>query len=471
METTKRNIDFNVLNQTKIEMIHEKSMDLLENFGMRVNGDRTINCLKKYGCTVDGDLVKFPKAVVDKALNTIPKELTLYNRDGKPSMVINSKNNVYFGTHSDQLEILDYKNNMARPFVKSDIKVMCKLASYLPNISFVLSVGLCADVNPKVQSQVSFIETLKNFDKTINFSTNNIDSLQEIIDIAAVVAGGHKELAEKPFIFNYCEPIPPLTHPVESTEKLFISATNGIPVVYMPYCMMGGTAPLSIAAALTQNNAEILAGVVITQAVKEGAPMIYGSMPTIFDMQTTVGSYAAPEFHKSIAAASELASYYNLPFYGTGGCSDAKTIDPQSVAEVEMELFSTILSKAHLVHDVGVLDHCNSVAPAMVVLANEMIDQLSTFSSGVEVTEKTLAMDIIKKVGHGGHYLNEMHTLKNFKSVWYPELFKRRMVNPDQSDILEMVNTKIDKILNTYEVPALDPAILAEIEKIEKKYQ
>lgn len=175
METIKRNIEFNVLNQTKIDMIHEKSMDLLENFGMRVNGDLTINCLKKYGCTVDGDLVKFPKAVVDKSLNTIPKELTLYNRDGKPSMVINSQNNVYFGTHSDQLEMLDYKNNMARPFLKSDIKDMCKIASYLFNLSFVLSVGLCADVNPKVQSQVSFIETLKNFDKTINFSTNNIE--------------------------------------------------------------------------------------------------------------------------------------------------------------------------------------------------------------------------------------------------------------------------------------------------------
>jgi trimethylamine--corrinoid protein Co-methyltransferase len=258
---------------------------------------------------------------------------------------------------------------------------------------------------------------------------------------------------------------------VESTEKLFISATNKIPVVYMPYSMMGGTAPLSIAAALTQNNAEILAGVVITQAVNEGAPMIYGSMPTIFDMQTTIGSYGAPEFHKSIAAASELANYYNLPFYGTAGCSDAKTIDPQSVAEVQMELFSTILSKANLIHDVGVLDHCNSVAPAMVVLANEMIDQLSAYSKGVEVTEKTLAMDVIKAVGQGGHYLNEKHTLKNFRNVWYPEFFKRRMVNPDQSDVMEMVNAKIEGILANHVVPSLDPAILTEIEKIEKKYR
>lgn len=470
METTKRNIDFQVLNKTKVETIHEKSLDLLENFGMRVTGDRTLEALKKYGCIVDGNMVKFPRKVVEKALNTIPKDLTLYNRDGSPSMVINSDNNVYFGTHSDQLEYLDYHTNKARPFLKSDTKTMCTLASALENISFVLSVGMSADVDPAVQSQITFIETVRNFDKTINFSTNDIESLQQIIDIAAIVAGGHDKLAEKPFIFNYCEPIPPLTHPIESTEKLYISAKNRIPVVYMPYCMMGGTAPITIAGALVQNNAEILSGVVITQAVNEGAPMIYGSMPTVFDMKTTVGSYGAPEFHLSVAAASEMCDYYKLPFFGTAGCSDAKTVDPQSVSEVQMELFSTILSKANIVHDIGVLDHCNSVAPAMVVLANEMINELSAFSKGVEVNDDTLAMDVIQNVGHGGHYLNEMHTLSHFRDVWYPEFYDRKMTNPDESEIMSQVADKIDNILETHKVPELDKDILKAIEKEEEKY-
>jgi trimethylamine--corrinoid protein Co-methyltransferase len=235
--------------------------------------------------------------------------------------------------------------------------------------------------------------------------------------------------------------------------------------------MMGGTSPITIAGALTQNNAEILAGIVITQAVQEGAPLIYGSMPTVFDMQTTIGSYGAPEFHKSVAAASEMANYYGLPFYGTAGCSDAKTVDPQSVAEVQMELFSSILSKANIVHDIGVLDHCNSVAPAMVVLANEMINQLSSYSNGVDVDDETLAMDVIKKVGHGGHYLNEMHTLSNFRRVWYPEIFKRRMVNPDTSDVMEMVQQKISTILDSHEVASLDLGILDQLKEYEIKYK
>ncbi|MZQ97487.1 MAG: trimethylamine methyltransferase [Acidaminobacter sp.] len=470
MSTIVRTLNVSILGQENIERIHEASLYLLEHVGMKMTGDRTIEKLREKGAVVEGDLIKFPRLVVEAALKTVPKEVTLYTRDGQPNMVINSKNNVYFGTHADQLEFLDYKTNKARAYFKDDIKTMCSLADSLPNISFILSVGMCSDVDPAVQSQVTFLETVKNFSKTINFSTNDIESLQEIIDIAAVVAGGHKELQEKPFIFNYCEPIPPLTHPLESTEKLFISASNRIPVVYMPYSMMGGTAPVSIAGALTQNNAEILAGVVITQAVNEGAPIIYGSMPTVFDMQTTVGSYAAPEFHLAIAAAAEMADFYGLPFYGTAACSDAKTVDPQAVAEASMELFSTSLSKANIIHDIGVMDHCNSVSPAMVVIASEIINQLRSYCKGVEVNDDTIGLNVIQEVGFGGHYLQHEHTFNNFRSIWYPELFSRRMMNPDDSDLMERVNVKIDQILEQHIVPELDKTVLESLAEWEKKY-
>lgn len=471
MTTVQRNINFTVLGEEKVKKIHEASLRLLEDVGMKIKGERTIEKLKEKGAIVEGEIVKFPREVVEEALKTIPKEVTLYTRDGEPNMVIDSKNNVYFGTHADQLEYLAYKDNKARTYLKSDILTMCKLGDYLPNISFILSVGMCGDVDPAVQSQVTFLETVKNFSKTINFSTNDIESLKEIIDMAAVVAGGHDKLAQKPFIFNYCEPIPPMTHPLESTEKLYISAENMIPVVYMPYSMMGGTAPVTIAGALTQNNAEILAGVVITQAVKAGAPLIYGSMPTVFDMQTTIGSYAAPEFHLAVAAASEMADFYGLPFYGTASCSDAKTVDPQSVAEATMELFSTSLSKANIVHDIGVMDHCNSVSPAMVVLASEIINQMKSYNKGVEVTDETIAFEVIKDVGFGGHYLQHEHTYSNFKNIWYPELFNRRMENPDESDIMERVNEKVDDIIHNYSATPLEEKTLKELEKWEEKYK
>jgi trimethylamine---corrinoid protein Co-methyltransferase len=330
---------------------------------------------------------------------------------------------------------------------------------------------MSADVRPEIQTQITFLETVKNFSKTINFSTNDSESLKDIIEIASVVAGGLKNLQKKPFIFNYCEPIPPLSHPSESTEKLYISAENRIPVVYMPYCMMGGTSPMSFAGTLAQCNADVLTGLVIHQLVSEGAPFIYGSMPSVFDMRTTIGSYGAPEFHLLVAASSDLAAYYGIPFYGTAGCTDAKVIDEQAVTETTMEIFSTLLSKAHIVHDIGVMDHCNSVSPELVVLADEVIEGLKHYAQGVEVNPEELTLDVIREVGPGGHYLTNRHTLRNFKKVWYPNFFSREMQNPSESQIKGKIKEKIQWILDNHEVPQLDPAILSELDKWHAKYE
>ncbi|WKY45301.1 trimethylamine methyltransferase family protein [Eubacteriaceae bacterium ES2] len=462
-------VEMRFLTLEKIRTIHDKSIALLENYGMKVEGAEIIDSLKAYGCRPKDGMISFPCAVVEKALASAPKEITLYNRDGHENMILNSRNNIYFGTHADQAQILDFTDNRPRAFLKSDIKTMCHLSDALKNLHFIFTVGLCADVSPKVSSQVAFLETVKYFSKTINFSANSVDAIQEIIDMAAIVAGSYENLGKKPFIFHFCEPVSPLAHSKESTGSLMICAKNNIPVAYVPYTMMGATSPITIAGALVQSNAEILAGLVMTQAVNPGAPFIYGAMPTIFDMVSTIGSYGAPEFHKAIAAASEIADYYQLPFYGTAGCTDAKTLDLQAVAEVQMGLLATLASKANLVHDLGIMDHCNSVSPAMLVLANEMIDQLSAFGSAIDVNDESLALDVIENVGAGGHFLHEMHTLKHFKELWYPKIFKRELEAPEESEIKKRIKTAIEIMLKT-EVETLIPEKLQKLKAYEIKF-
>ena len=465
-----RNINFEILSQKDIEKIHEKSLYILEHIGMRFQGERAVKLLKDAGVKFeDGGIAKITQAHVEKALKTAPKSLKLYNRDGKEMMTIDSGNQCYFGTHADQLEFVDPINNKVRPFLKSDIKMMCKIASALKNIFFVLSVGMTADVDPKVQTQSTFIETLRNFDKTINFSSNDIQSLSDCINIAADFAGGLKNLQDKPFIFNYCEPIPPLTHPIESTEKVLISAENRIPFVYMPFCMMGGTSAITPASTLAQCNAEVLGGVVLSQLIAEGAPIIYGAMPSIIDMRTTIGSYAAPEMHRNIAAASELSAYYGLPFYGTAGCSDAKTVDQQGAAEISYQILSTMLSKANIVHDIGIMDHCNSVSPEAVVLADEIIEAFKNYSSGISLEEEDFAFDVMREVGHGGHYILTDHTLENFESVWYPSIFSRKMQNPDESEVMPNIKKRINDIMENHEVPPCSADRLKVLDSWEKK--
>ena len=466
----KRDVDFTMLSKSKIDKIHDKTMYILENIGMKIHGERALKLLKDAGVRFkDGNIAMITEKHVKRALKTAPKELKLYNRDGVELMKINSENQCYFGTHADQLEYLDPETNLARPFLRADVKTMCKVASALKNIYFVLSVGMTADVAPKVQTQSTFIETLRNFDKVVHFSSNDIQSLQDCVAIAKDFAGGAEKLREKPFLFFLCDPIPPLTHPVESTEKLLICSENGIPVVYMPYCMMGGTSPMTAAGTLAQCNAEALGGLVLSQLCAEGAPFIYGAMPSIFDMRTTIGSYAAPEFHRNIAAMADIAQHYQLPFYGTAGCSDAKTLDLQTASEISCQVLSSMLSKANIIHDVGILDHCINVSPAAVIFTDEVIEAYKTYSAGIDVSDEEFALDVIRDVGHGGHYMETEHTLENFGSIWYPNVFSRKMINPEQSEVMPNIVKRFKEIVQNHEVPECSKERLAILDSWEKK--
>lgn len=458
-----------IIDQEKIDKLHDASLYLLGKVGMKVQGKDVTRLLLDYGCCEAGDRILFPEEILEKALSAVPREITLYSKNGTPLICLGGKEQQYFGTHADQLEIIDPLTGTVRPFLREDTRLMCRLANELKNISFILAVGMSADISPEIQSQVAFIDTVKHCDKVINFSTNDVQGLIDIIEIASTIAGGSEQLGDKPYLFFYCEPIPPLTHPGASVEKLRLAAEVKIPLVYMPFCMMGGTAVMNLSGALAQCNAEVLAGLVITQAVNEGAPFIYGAMPSIFDMKTTIGSYAAPEFHLLVAAAAAMADYYGLPFYGTAGCSDSRHVDEQAVAEVSMQLFSTVLSKADLVHDIGVMDHCNSVSPEMVVLANEIIDGLNSYARGINFDDLQEALEVIEAVGPGGHFLSEEHTLNSFKSIWYPEIFSREMKNKEVSEVRTKIREIIIRTGNEEKSTGLDEELLKELDRFEKR--
>ena len=463
-----RNIKFEVLTPAQREHINEAALTILETIGMRIGGETALRKLAEKGLYPDADgIVKIPRALVHWALDTAPHELTLYSRDGQEQMRLDGTNRVYFGTHSDMTYFLDWQTNAVRETQLSDIETMNKICSHCENIDFALSVGIVNSVDSRICAQVALIEACKYNEKVINFSTNNVEALQDCIDILDVVAGGHEQFVKKPFAFYYCEPLPPLQHPAESTEKLRISAENMVPVVYMPYCMMGGTSPLDRPTTLAQCFSEILAGLVLSQLFQEGAPFIAGSMPSIFDMRTTIGSYGAPEFHLMVAASGEMADYYNLPFFGTAGCTDAKTIDAQAIGEVSFQILSTLLSKANLIHDVGLHDHCLSVSPATVVLANEMINAYKSYVRGISGEAD---LSLLRDVGPGGHHLNEDNTLDRFLEVWYPKFYSRAMVSPDVSPVLPSVAAWINNTLAENPGSTLAQPIIDMLNDLQQRY-
>jgi trimethylamine--corrinoid protein Co-methyltransferase len=206
---------------------------------------------------------------------------------------------------------------------------------------------------------------------------------------------------------------------------MIFCAEKRIPQICYGAPQAGSTGPASFAGSVVQGTAESLSGLVITQLVRQGAPFIYGAFATIMDMRTTIFSYGAPEMILMGSALAQMAQYIKLPYFGTAGCSDAKLPDSQAAAEATLSCQSAALSGANLIHDCGLLDHGCLASPAYMVLVNEVLHMINHFVRGIQVDEETLAVDVINKVGPGGHYMEEEHTLKYFREVWYSNLFDR----------------------------------------------
>ena len=226
----------------------------------------------------------------------------------------------------------------------------------------------------------------------------------------------------------YIEPSSPLTHSVEAVEKILFAAEKGIPAIYTPCIMCGGTGPATLAGTMVQALAEYLVGVVLAQLKRKGAGVIMGGVNSTMDMATSILSYGAPELALVSAAMTDVSKWLGVPMFSTAGCSDAKVFDQQAAIEATMSVTIAALSGANLIHDVGYLESGLLGSYDMLVMADEVISAAKHILGGVTVTPETLAVDVIDRVGPGGHYMAQEHTRQYFRSeMWFPTLMDRQM--------------------------------------------
>ncbi|MDA8229382.1 MAG: trimethylamine methyltransferase family protein [Desulfitobacterium hafniense] len=460
-----------VLTDQKIADINQAALTILDEIGVAVLHHEARELLDGAGAVVAKDnLVKIPPQLVMKALESAPKSFTLFDRAGQPRMQM-EQGRLYYGACLESLEYLDpYTGKTERYRFEHQSKII-KVFDYLPNLEFIQTGGLDADVNPKISDRVCFKNTLIHTDKPICFCISGDNQTSaDIIEAAAVVAGGFQELAAKPFIFYLCDPVSPRMNVESSVGHLLTCADQRIPAVCLPYCTLGGTAPVTFAGALAQCTAEVLSCLVMHQLKSPGAPFIFGAMPAMMDMKTTIGTYGSPELSMLVAASAEIANFYGLPFYGTAGTTDAKSIDAQAIMEVTMSCLLSSLSKTTFAHDVGFMHHSRVISPELMVITNEIIDMLKPLRRGVEVNKETLAIDMMRRIPPGGHYLNEQHTYEHFKECWYPELLDRSK-KESVPTVNEKAREKTMHILENHTLKKVSVEIARELEQLEQKWR
>ena len=459
---------FRKLSNDQLAQIHNASLEILDRTGVCLYEEEALNLLKKAGVKVeDGNRVRIPPGLVEWALSIAPKRVVLCDRNGRRVMPL-ERNNVFFGPGSDCPNILDHRTGERRRGTLRDIEEGIRLCDALPNIDFLMSICIASDIDQQVADRYQMRAMLMNSTKPILFVTTEFEGTVDAIKMAEAVAGGEEELRRNPICALYINVTSPLRHNTEALQKLLFMAGKGLPTTYTPVVLRGISGPVTPAGALALANAGELAGLVIAQLKREGAPIILsGGTNDMLDMRTLGDVYAAPENRVMFV---EMAHYYGLPVFGLGGASDSKLPDEQAAAEAAFSLILEALAGTHLVHDVGYLESGMTNSFEQIVICDELINYVKRFMQGLVVNEETLALDVIDQVGPHGDFLGTEHTARHYKEDWYPRLLDRNDFDTWKAaggkTLRQRARERVEEILSSHRPEPLPKDVQAKIDAI-----
>jgi trimethylamine---corrinoid protein Co-methyltransferase len=459
-----------MLGRADCEQIHQASCYILSRTGVMVYNPCGLELLRSASAQVDGERVRIPAALVDWALTQVAHSFQLFRRGTQAAALELDGTHCYFGPGSDTLRYLDPRTGDRRDFRLADVADCIRLCDALPEIGFVMSVGIPRDVPVDRSYRHQFAAMLRNTVKPIVFVCNDLADIEAIGAMAAAAAGGQQALSDYPTLLLYSEPTTPLSHGAEAVDKLLYCAQHRLPVTHSPAPMMGGTAPVTLAGAVALGNAELLSGLVMHQLKRPGAPFLYGHGVHHLDMKEMISVYGAPEFQLARVMAAEMGRHYRLPVWGYAGHSDSKVLDTQAAIDAQLSVLVALLAGTNLNHDVGYLESGLAASPELIVLTDEIISQSRRFSAGVRLDAEALALEAIDAVGPGGEFMSHAHTFAHWRELWLPQLFDRRRLEPwlerGGRPVEARLKDKTLALMDSHRVPLLPAAVDREIEAI-----
>lgn len=448
--------------------LHEASLEILERTGVRLHEPHAVELVQEAGAHVsDGNRVRIPAHLVEQALQSAPQSIVIHDRHGEPAMPVEGYN-TFYGPGSDCLTIVDHRTGDRRQPVLQDVTDAALVCDGLDYIDFAMSLFYPRDVPPAVADRYQMEVMLNSTTKPIVFVTYDLDGCIDGIEMAEAVAGGADALRERPTVACYINVTTGLQHNAEALQKLLYLADKGLPALYIPVALGGLSAPVTVPAAMAIVNAGALTGLVISQLKREGAPVIIpGWGGSGLDMRTMVQPYAGPD-RRGVAEA--LAHYYGLPMFSLAGVSDAKLVDQQAAAEAALTLMVDALAGGNIIHDMGYLESGLTGSLAQLAICNQIVGWIRHFQREMEITDETLALDLIHEQGPDGQFLDSDHTLDHYRDRFYPLLFERHnyddWLGRGGKTLAERAADQVDEILADHHVEPLSADVARQVHAI-----
>lgn len=455
-----------MLTADQLEAIHLTSLRILEELGIELRSPRACAIMRAAGAQVDdtSGMVRIDRALVERALATAPRSFTLTPRNAARQVTFGG-NHLNFGLVAGPPNVHDRERGR-RAGNLPDYCDFIRLAHYF-NAIHLLGNQVCAPIELPASSRHldTYRANIRYSDLAYHVSAIGAGRALDGIRMMAISRGMTlEEMATSPGVITIISVNSPRRFDEGMTEGLLAMATHGQPVVITPFTLMGAMAPVSLAAALAQQNAEALFGVVLAQAVRPGTPVMYGAFTSNVDLRSGAPAFGTPENAKANVASGQLARRYGLP-YRTSNASASNAADAQGAYETEMSLWGAVLGHANLVyHAAGWQEGGLTASFEKLILDIEMLQLMMQFLEPVQVDEAELGFEAIRGVKTGGHFFGEPHTLERYEHAFYEPLVSSWQNYESWQiagghDATQRATEIWKRALTEYEEPALDPAI------------
>ncbi len=457
-----------LLSDDEIASIHETSLKILQEIGIKAPSKKVQSLLAEKGAEVDASrsTVKIPSSLVEEAIRKAPKEMVLCGRNPKFDLKLPSTDFPFVAPNGCTDFMNDLETGEKRMTKASDLKDFAILCDYLDGIDFFWPVCVPTEIPPALQYVQGFAVALNNIQKHIQFHALSAEEARWQIKLASAVVGDEEKLRRRPIFSSVNCPVAPLMFEKRSSEAMIELAKAKIPVAPMSMALSGVTAPATIAGTLAIVNSENLAALVILECANPGAPMIYTAESCPADMRTGEINYSAPESVLIGAGVGQMARSYGIPCYPTGTGMDKTPRDWEELVAFSQNLVFAAFCGGDISSGLGSLENAEVSSLQQVILDVEAWEQACAYLRSFRVNEETLGLDVISEVGPGGDFLGHKHTLRHFQEeIWLRK--EATLLEPSTtSSLVGKAKEKVRQILSTHVPLQLEEEVQREINKI-----
>jgi trimethylamine--corrinoid protein Co-methyltransferase len=462
-----------LLSKADIQSIHDTSLGILREVGFRIDHELILDRLDEAGAAVDTGrgVARFDEALVHQSLETAGKRFTLHGREaGREARFGSGEQHLI--SSPGQFAWFDQGSGERREPILEDARSAVILADMLPNISIVGAMAAPRDIPLPIRDVILTAEMVKLSGKPTRAWPISRRSTHYVLEIYKAIAGGSEALRERPMTEMLLEPVSPLAITAEALEIALEFLQSGQPISIGPMAMASATAPSTLAGTLAQENAEILATLIIVQTIAPGTPILYGGIPHIMDPRTSICSFGSPEQALMALAMIDMARFYELPAYVNVNLTDAKAPDAQAGMEKMGSFLLAMLAGADLFGHAGIVgtDHGGSLP--WLLIDDQACEYARRVQRGFDINDETLAGKIVSDVGPGGNFLGHKHTVDHFRrEFWLPgAIWTRASFDQWQGEgnpsLEDRAAEQVEHLLQGHQARPMEPQLAKEIDAI-----